>query len=50
MMVVLGCILGLDEKVCCEVGLGGFLYDVGKVFLLYELFNKLGKLIDEEFI
>tara|TARA_R110001583_G_scaffold195524_2_gene375343 strand:- start:8636 stop:9817 length:1182 start_codon:yes stop_codon:yes gene_type:complete len=42
--------MGLSEKIICEVGLGGFLHDIGKTLTPDEILNKPGKLTPEEFV
>lgn len=37
-------VLGMDEKIVKDIGLGGFLHDVGKIRLPYEIVHKRGAL------
>lgn len=41
--------LNLDDELVKDIGLGGFLHDIGKIKVPHELINKAGKLSDFEF-
>ena len=41
---------GMSEKVIHDVGVGGFLHDIGKTLTPDEILNKPDKLTDEEFV
>jgi putative nucleotidyltransferase with HDIG domain len=42
--------MGLSEEIIYEVGIGGFLHDIGKSLTPNEILNKPGKLTPEEFV
>lgn len=50
LFVVFGCGMKLFWEVIKDLVLGGLLYDVGKVKVLDSIFNKLVKLIDDEYV
>lgn len=42
--------LGINDEMLHEIGIAALLHDVGKLFLSRDIFNKKGKLTDEEFL
>lgn len=49
LMVTLGRQLGMKGDALMQAGIAGLLHDVGKMSILNEVLNKLGRLTDEEF-
>lgn len=49
MVYIIVKIMGVDSEMVNKFKIVGYFYDIGKMVVLNEIFNKEGKLIKEEF-